>query len=348
MLYFVIANSVLLNLCCVWILVIKTSAQSQLLTVPLITVSVDSCYRLQHNSEEEEDSPFLWIAVSLLGCLLQQAKQDIQVGQQQRPHTSCNNSEDITCLTTVKTAHVLLQWRQHMSYNSEYNTCLTTVKTTHVLQLWRQHMFYYSEDNTCLTTVKTTRLTTVKTTHVLQLWRQHMFYNSEDSTCFTTVKAIEDNTLGCKCGVYSYASMQTCMHTHTLTHTCTHTRTHSPCMHKHTHTSTHTHKHTHTHTHTHAHARQTPLINYTHTPHKPHTHKVPDCQWECALCCGPIPAGTAVLSADWSVLRSVPSGESRSAAQHTGRNGQCLAPHDYSIAQQHTREKWPVSHPTWL
>ena len=30
-----------------------------------------------------------------------------------------------------------------------------------------------------------------------------------------------------------------------------------------------------------------------------------------------------------------------------GTNGQCLAPHDYSIAQQHTREKWSVSHSTW-
>ena len=153
MLYFVIANSVLLNLCFVWILVIKTSAQSQPLTVPLITVSVDSCYRLPHNSEEEEDSPFLWIAVSLLGCLLQHNKQDIQVRQQQRPCTSCNNSEDNTCLTTVKTARVLLQWRQHMSYNSEDNTS------------------YNSEDNTCLITVKIA--------HILQQWRQHMFHNSE-------------------------------------------------------------------------------------------------------------------------------------------------------------------------
>ena len=163
MLYFVTTNSVLLNLCCVWILVIKTNAQSQPLTAPLITVSVDSCNRLPHNSEEE-DSPFLWIAVSLLGCLLQQDKHDIQVGQQQRPRTSCNNSEENTRLTTVKTAHVLQQWRQRMSYNSEDNTCLTTVKTT----------------------------------HVLQLWRQHMCYNCEDSTCFTTVKTIEDNTLRCK------------------------------------------------------------------------------------------------------------------------------------------------------
>ena len=30
-----------------------------------------------------------------------------------------------------------------------------------------------------------------------------------------------------------------------------------------------------------------------------------------------------------------------------GRNGQCLAPHDYSITQKHISEKWSVSRPTW-
>ena len=146
-----------------------------------------------------------------------------------------------------------------------------------------------------------------------------------------------------------------CTHTHTLTQKCTHTHAHTHTHHActHTHTSTHTHTHTHTH-----------HINYTHT----YTHTKYLTVNESALCvAGPFQLGlqfcqltgqscVLFLQVSHDQLHNT-QGEIVSVSLHMttvslrntpGTNGQCLAPYDYSIAQQHTRDKWSVSCPTWL
>ena len=158
------------------------------------------------------------------------------------------------------------------------------------------------------------------------------------------------------------------MHAHTHTHTYMHTHTHTLTMHAQTHTHKHTHTqaHTHTHTHTHTLTRARPLSSTTHTHHINHTHTKYLTVNESALCvAGPFQLGLQFcqltgqscilfLQVSHDQLHNT-QGEMVSVSPHMttvslnntpGRNGQCLTPHDYSIVQQHTSEKWSVSRPT--